>query len=415
VNLNKCYLAQVELLNKLKKHADFIAFIQEPYTYKSKFCLIPQGMGRIAHLDSPRAAILFSKCLKIEQVTNLCSRDMAVGLVKLAGKQTLLASLYLDITCNPVSEDLLKLLDFAEQKRFALLLCVDSNAHGQLWMSQRDNARGRALTDFFIERNLKIENIGNTPTFECSTGKSIIDLTLSRGVRLTINEWRVCKVENHSDHHTIRFSLEDSVTDIDAHRLWDKADWSRFKALLEGKDIKLPEYINSGVIDNLVDQLYNCINQALDDSCPMAPASKIINSNPWFTKALKSKRKEVFALWDKYLATKSQVALDRYKHKRKAYKKHVDKVKKKYRATYKEKLGSISYMASYVDSLTKVTPPTIGTIMRGDGSYTLPGKETLKALADIHFTGHDSELPRMVSSNAYTLEGGTIPSPTRRV
>jgi ribonuclease HI len=133
----------------------------------------------------------------------------------------------------------------------------------------------------------------------------------------------------------------------------------------------------------------------------MAPATKLQGSNPWFTKGLMAKRKEIFALWDKYIATKTERSLEVYKKKVKAYKKHCDKAKRKFRATYKEKLGDVNDMASYVESLNKKPSPQIGTIQRPDGSYTLPGEETLKALADIHFQGHNTNIVR--SLNAKTL------------
>jgi hypothetical protein len=48
-------------------------------------------------------------------------------------------------------------------------------------------------------------------------------------------------------------------------------------------------------------------------------------------------------------------------------------------------------MANLVDSISKPTTPCIGTIQRPDGSFTLPGSETLKALADIHFPAHETK------------------------
>ena len=406
VNLNKCYLAQVELGNKVSKLGTFIALVQEPYCYKTKVCLMPRATSVIASKDCPRALIISSKNLAIQEVSNLCTKDMAVGLVKLGGKQTLIASLYLDITCAPVSNDLLSLINFADQKRFALLIGVDTNAHGRLWMSSNDNSRGRAITDFIIENNIKLENIGSTPTFECSTGKSIIDLTLSRGLKLTVNQWRVCKKDNHSDHHTIRYCIEDYVMEIAEHRLWEKADWTMFQVLLQSQPIKHPEYINSGVVENMLDKVYKKIENALDGACPMAKASTAVSSNPWFTNALRAKRKEIFALWDKYMISKRQVDLERYKTKRKSYKKHCDKAKQKHRVAFKEKLNDVKDMSSYVNSITKQTPPNIGTIKRADGSYTLPGRETLKTLADIHFPGHNAEM--QLAANSKTLAYDTV-------
>jgi len=196
--------------------------------------------------------------------------------------------------------------------------------------------------------------VGNEPTFECSTGKSIIDLTLSRGLKLQINEWKVCKADNHSDHHTLRYYLVDEVIELPPVRPWDKADWTMFSNEASKQNITLPEYINQGVVEKLVDQLYDCIDRAIDKACPKTKASKVVLSNPWFTKGLSVKRKEVFALWDKYIANKTPANWDRYKTKRKNYKKHCDKVKRKYRNNYKEKLADTKSKASANQS-----PPTL--------------------------------------------------------
>jgi ribonuclease HI len=390
VNLNKCYLAQVEVANKIKTLENFIMLVQEPYCYKGRVCLTPQGIDKIGSEDNPRAYVLANRKLAINKVSHLCSRDFAVGLMKLGGKQTLVVSAYLDILLTPIPRELVEIIQFADRRRFALLIGVDTNAHSKLWMSRDNNSRGRALTDYIIENNLKVENIGCVPTFECSTGKSIIDLTLTRGMKLKIGDWKVCKEDNHSDHNTIKFKLKDELIELPAIRPWDRADWNKFKEAISTADIKLPEYINYGVIDNLTQQVYAGIEEALDKACPLTQPTTVVYSNPWFTKGLYAKRKEVFALWDKFVANKTQTNWDKYKSKLKNYKKHCDKVKRKYRNTYKEKLGDVKSMANFVDSISKPTTPCIGTVQRPDGSYTLPGTETLKALADIHFPTHDS-------------------------
>jgi len=339
VNLNKCYLlAQVEIANKIKKLDNFLMLLQEPYCYKGKACLVPQNVDKIGHDDNPRAYILASKGLAVSKVTHLCSRDYAVGLTKLGGKQTLVVSAYLDILLSPISREMIDIIQFADRRRFALLIAVDSNAHSKLWMSRDNNSRGRIITE-----------------------------------------------------------------ELPPMRPWDKADWAMFSNEVSKSAIRLPEYINYGVVEKLVEQLYDCIERAIDKACPKTKASKVVLSNPWFTKGLLSKRKEVFALWDKYMANKSQDNWNKYKSKRRNYKKHCDKVKRKYRNSYKEKLGDTKSMANFVQSITKPVAPDIGTVKRPDGSYTLPGEETLHALADIHFPGHGST-ERRQSIQAFTYK-----------
>ena len=290
LNLNKCYLAQVEVANKIKNLSNFIMLLQEPYCYKGRPCLIPPGVYRLGSEDNPRAYILSSKSLGISKVSNLCTRDFAVGLTKFGGKQTLVVSAYLDILTTPVPRELINIIQFADRRRFALLVGIDTNAHSKLWMSRDNNSRGRALTDYIIENNLKVENTGSTPTFECSTGKSVIDLTLTRGLKLSIDGWRVCRDDNHSDHNTIKFKLRDEIIELPAVRPWDKADWSKFKEAIANIDFQLPEYVNYGVIDNLTKQVYEGVEEALDTACPLSQPTKVIQPVVYQRAICKEKR-----------------------------------------------------------------------------------------------------------------------------
>ena len=45
-------------------------------------------------------------------------------------------------------------------------------------MSESANQRGEILEDFISLNNLFVCNIGNKFTYDCATGKSIIDITL---------------------------------------------------------------------------------------------------------------------------------------------------------------------------------------------------------------------------------------------
>jgi hypothetical protein len=87
--------------------------------------LLPKGKLVIKSEDKPRALIIADKEVGLDPVTNLCTRDAAVGLFKSGGKSTVLASIYLDITSNVVSDDLLNILEYADRRKFALLLGVD--------------------------------------------------------------------------------------------------------------------------------------------------------------------------------------------------------------------------------------------------------------------------------------------------
>ena len=100
VNLNKTRLAQTELLRKLNKQENYVALITEPYCYKQKLCILPRGDNYLPQNRSghPRACILSSKHLKIHEINELKNRDMAIGMIKLDGKSTVIAVSYTHLT-----------------------------------------------------------------------------------------------------------------------------------------------------------------------------------------------------------------------------------------------------------------------------------------------------------------------------
>ena len=56
--------------------------------------------------------------------------------------------------------------------------------------------------------HLLVHNQGRIPTFESKNGKSIIDVTLSHRLPYTLENWRVLRSYNGTDHNTIHYSLK---------------------------------------------------------------------------------------------------------------------------------------------------------------------------------------------------------------
>ena len=119
-------------------------------------------------------------------------------------KTIMTISAYCDINLDPISADIKNALAYAKQRGYSVLLAADTNAHSVLW-GKETNRRGQEVEDFISTENLTIHNIGREYTFECATGKSIIDVTMSHNLKLKLNNWRVCKKFNGSDHNTIIF------------------------------------------------------------------------------------------------------------------------------------------------------------------------------------------------------------------
>ena len=110
--------------------------------------------------------------MHIEELSELGHRDLVAGLVTLEGKKAFILTLYLYITKDVIAEHLVKVIEYCKKRRFAILLGIDSNAQSGIW-GHSNNKRG-----YIIQEGLEIQNKGKEYTYESSTGKSIIDLTL---------------------------------------------------------------------------------------------------------------------------------------------------------------------------------------------------------------------------------------------
>ena len=104
---------------------------QEPYCYKSTLALLPQNTKTIPsdRTGHPRASITASTRLQMAEISELKHRDLTEGLVTLEGKKTVIISVYLDITQDPVPEYLIKAINYCKQKRFSILIGMLSLIH----------------------------------------------------------------------------------------------------------------------------------------------------------------------------------------------------------------------------------------------------------------------------------------------
>ena len=95
---------------------------------------------------------------------------------------------------------------------------------------------------------------------------------------------------------------------------------------------------------------------------PLAPASQICKGNPWFTEALKDKRKHMFKLHDNWRQLKTKANEDAYKEVEKEYKKHCLATKSNFRKDYKEKSNSEADMAGLMKQMLHKSAPQVGTV-----------------------------------------------------
>ena len=96
INLNKTHAAHTELLRKINKLENYIVLVTEPYCYRKKLCIIPKGSNYLPQNRGghPQASIFSSKNLKIHEINELKTRDVAIGMIKLDGKSTVIVCIW---------------------------------------------------------------------------------------------------------------------------------------------------------------------------------------------------------------------------------------------------------------------------------------------------------------------------------
>ena len=223
----------------------------------------------------------------------------------------------------------------------------------------------------------KLHNVGRDYTFECKTGKSVIDITLSRNLKLKIEHWKVCKAYNHSDHNTIKYNVTTDIIEIKPRRQYESADWDIFKAELQKQDLHIPKIITQEKLELMVNKLNNCITTELDKVCPILPAKIINKNNPWWTDQLNQMRKELFTLYDKSKTNPDTQEL--YKLKLKKYRKKCSIESKKDARRIQEIIENEQEMPKHVNMMTETSSPKLSTLTLKQGHNTDPGKETGKA------------------------------------
>ena len=125
----------------------------------------------------------------------------------------------------------------------------------------KTNLRGSRFEDFIQDNNLQLHNVGKDFTFECKTGKSVIDKTLSRNLKLKIEDWKVCKAYNPSDYNPIKFNITTDIIEIKPHRQYDSADWGLFKSELQKHNLHIPKIITQEKLELMVNKLNKCITR----------------------------------------------------------------------------------------------------------------------------------------------------------
>ena len=149
---------------------------------------------------------------------------MAIGVATLDRKKVIIISLYLDIKESPTPSYITKALQYCKQRGYSAIFGSDTNSHSTIW-GLETNKRGEKLEELIEEYQLdvRVHNRGMAPTYECELGKSIIDVIFSYNLKLNVENWRVCKIYNNSDHHSLNYTLKTEILELPPVRPYSTA------------------------------------------------------------------------------------------------------------------------------------------------------------------------------------------------
>jgi ribonuclease HI len=368
----------------------FLVAAQEPSVYKGKVTNFPGKNLFTAPRNpdaQPRAAIWASSNLNLWQHPSYTSRDMVTVTwyqEKFEHPEIYITSLYLDITANSFPPQLQKLVRHCNQTFTPLLILTDSNAHSSLWGSDDTNDRGELLEEFILENALTVLNRGNTPTFDCTRGQSIIDISLaSPHAEDLIHHWRVLPDHMCSDHKCIELKLAPKP-EHEMVRSLKNVDWACFKSacMAEASELKWPSHWTSATIEQQTTKIYDIINSALDEQTSLVPRGSKFRT-PWYTGELKNEKNNLQKLHKK--AKSNVIPWDTYVQARKSYAANIRKSKRQSWKKFTSDTDNLKSAAQLEKIIQNSESSMVNILKDKHGKLAKSPKESLEILLGEHF------------------------------
>jgi len=273
LNAQKSHPPHTQLLDiaaNNSNHQPTVVLIQEPHCNKGK---IPGHNNFSSYkLDTKervRSCIYTSKNINSYKLNQFTNKDITTIGIKLKKKSLIFCSAYLPHDQeNPVEPLLVNIITYCQKEKIDLIIGTDSNAHHCAWGCPDINPRGEELFQFLINKDLNIENIGNTPTFQNAIRQTILDLTITNRLKYTtIKEWQVLDIDSLSDHSIISFtsSIQDAKTE-EPHRSIRRMKTMEFR--LELENIFDPHY--QGNLHEKTNYLTRCLIKSFHKATPIS-------------------------------------------------------------------------------------------------------------------------------------------------
>jgi hypothetical protein len=367
----------------------YLVALHEPCVYKGRVTTFPGNKytGTSDPIEQPRAAIWASSNLDLWTNTEYSDRDMVTVVWNnqiFPSNQMYITSLYCDINFQIISTKLQKLVHYCRQNDMPILILADSNAHSTLWGCTTDNERGRDLEDFLIDSSLMTLNVGNTPTFDCNRGRTIIDISIaSPEVAEMVDSWRVLDDNFCSDHKCIEI-----VLNIEPHiaffRNYTNSDWNEFKRLItvDMEARQWPKLWSPEIIEGTLDQWYKSIQLAIERIAPLIKRKTKISVS-WYTNDLRLEKIKLDKLCAK--RNKGQIDNEEYKIAKRNYKNNIYKAKYKSWQQFTEAATNPKQAAKLEKIIQGMPQQRVNFLRRPDGKLAESPQESADLLMREHF------------------------------
>jgi hypothetical protein len=392
INLHRAKSASSALQQKFSQGTQ-LGFIQEPWTVEDQIKGILTSQCKLVYCKGqgrPRAALLLNKSISFIPLSEFLTIDLAAVLMKvktpMGSKDIIAASAYFPYDGgDPPTPEVKKLVEYSKRKNIPLILGVDANSRHQVWGSSDTRMRGEYLLEFIFKNDLEILNKGSVGTYrhEGLNREEVIDLTISSMDLVPfLNNWHVSLEPSLSDHRYIQFDLTHGFHEAREYRNPKRTDWNRYvqnlRERVKGIKIKI-----LGTID--LEEQNRMIKEAIMDSyqeaCPVTRKSNW--KNPWWSKGLESRKKEVRKLYNK--SKRSEEDRKTYLKALTEYSKEIRKARRESFRKFTEQINELPVATRLTKVLGKDHSNGISTLMRPDGTRTQDQRETLELLMRTHF------------------------------
>ncbi len=363
-----------------------VALVQEPSIGAGARINVLAPPRRSFCKERARAAVVIDGSRRdFWPIDSLSSRDLAaVAMMDGDSNTFVLASVYLDITTSVIIPELHRLATFCKEKKFPLVLGLDSNAHSTMWGEESTNNRGEILELWMAEMNLSIVNRGRVPTFVLLNGSrsTIIDITLVNSWALDLTtDWCVEVGESSlSDHRKITFQVRAEVPQKKIlRRAFRKANWLHFNKALHNKGLHWLSDFEVDNIEGLAKGFQDSLRDVLDGIAPLKEY-KLKSRDNWWTDELTLKRRILKNVYRK--RSLHPRVLEKYKELRKDFSKCIKRTKRQSWQNFCTRAESAKDVARLVQILDN-PPSRLMSLLHDD--EVLPPDRSVQHLLETHF------------------------------